>query len=345
MKNILKDKIDLHNKTFIIVGEKSSYSEMYSIMCYDILDKENIIFINNPYKSYSIISRIFRKLLRKCKLQFCCEKLYRLYREVKQAYRKKREIYVIFFNAGLRNEYSEEFLYNLKFKYKIKIGIIFIDSFETETAIRAEKILLETDIADFAYTIEDKDVNRSNKIYKCYTPYASMSSSGSENEDYDVYFCGTIKDRGGLIVESITKFVESNVNISIDLVVTSEEKVFLGKLEDFDGVHIYDFNEMKRYEDVVKESNKSRALLDITAGGQTALTLRPYEAVIYNKKLLTNNKNIYKFKFYNPKYMRYFSHITADDIEWLKKEEKVDYGYQGEFSIKNIIYDMVRKEG
>ena len=61
------------------------------------------------------------------------------------------------------------------------------------------------------------------------------------------------------------------------------------------------------------------------------------EAICYNKKLLTNNKSIFEFPYYNPQYMRYFSDISQIDMEFLKREETVDYGYNGDYSPLNFI--------
>ena len=88
-------------KRFIIVGEKSSYSEMYKIMCSDVIGVENIYFINNPYSSYTFISRGFRKVLREIGLKGYSEQLYTVYKKVKLLFKKnkKDEINVIFFNV------------------------------------------------------------------------------------------------------------------------------------------------------------------------------------------------------------------------------------------------------
>ena len=80
---------------------------------------------------------------------------------------------------------------------------------------------------------------------------------------------------------------------------------------------------------MVVESLESDVLLDITDGGQTALTLRPYEAIVYNKRLLTNNQSILDFEFYDPRYMRYFTEITDEDIQ--------------QFSVLNIINNITEE--
>ena len=51
--------------------------------------------------------------------------------------------------------------------------------------------------------------------------------------------------------------------------------------------------------DVVKFIHGTKCILDITKTKQIGLTLRTYEAIYYNKKLITFNKTIKKYDFYN----------------------------------------------
>ncbi len=332
-------------KRFSIVGEKSSYSEMYKIMCSDVIGVENIYFINNPYSSYTFISRGFRKVLREIGLKGYSEQLYTVYKKVKLLFKKnkKDEINVIFFNAGLRDEYSEQFLENLKKRFHAKIGIIFVDSFGTFSAMRAQELLLNTDLVDYAYTIEEEDLNKSDKLTKCFTPYAKIDGYENMVEKNDIYFGGTIKTRGEIIKSCVEKLIDNKIKIKIELFASKEE---IGKYQffgDYSGVTIEDYSAIKDYSQMVVESLESDVLLDITDGGQTALTLRPYEAIVYNKRLLTNNQSILDFEFYDPRYMRYFTEITDEDIQWIKKKEKVEYNYKQQFSVLNIINNITEE--
>lgn len=332
-------------KKIIIVGEKSSYSEMYKIMCGDVIGVENIYFINEPYSSYTFISRGFRKFLREVRLKKYCERLYTVYKQIKTLRKRdnNEEINVIFFNAGLRDEYSEQFLIELKKKFHTKIGILFIDSFGTFSAMRAQNLLLNTDLVDYAYTIEEKDLKKSNKLKKCFTPYAKIDGYVNLEEENNIYFGGTIKTRGEIIKRCIEKLIDNKIKVKIELFASKDE---IGKYEflgDYPGVTIEDYSAIKDYSQIVVESLESDVLLDITDSGQTALTLRPYEAIVYNKRLLTNNRSILDFEFYDSRYMRYFTEITDEEIQWIKKKEKVEYDYKQQFSVLNIINDIIEK--
>ena len=66
------------------------------------------------------------------------------------------------------------------------------------------------------------------------------------------------------------------------------------------------------------------------------------EAVIFGRKLLTNNKNVTDLEFYDPRYIRIFH--SPEDIgpDFLASDEVVDYGYRGEYSPLRLI-DMISR--
>ena len=76
-----------------------------------------------------------------------------------------------------------------------------------------------------------------------------------------------------------------------------------------EGQGIKGWMDYKEVIDIVKQSN---CILEVVQEGQNGITLRTMEAVCYGKKLLTNNKNIVKYPFYDSKYISVFEDI--DDI-------------------------------
>lgn len=91
------------------------------------------------------------------------------------------------------------------------------------------------------------------------------------------------------------------------------------------------------YKDILKKTIQSNCILELVQPGQKSQTLRYFEAVIYNKKLLTNNQYIKELPFYNERYMHIFSDVEDIDASWLKKREIIDYQYKDEFSPVYII--------
>lgn len=54
------------------------------------------------------------------------------------------------------------------------------------------------------------------------------------------------------------------------------------------------------YNDYLQESLSAKCIVDILQNGQSGMTLRPIEALFYNRKLLTNNQDIIDEEFYHP---------------------------------------------
>ena len=56
---------------------------------------------------------------------------------------------------------------------------------------------------------------------------------------------------------------------------------------------------MISYSENMNNISKTRCLVEIVQDGQAGLTLRALEAMFLHKKLLTNNRRINEFEFYN----------------------------------------------
>lgn len=109
---------------------------------------------------------------------------------------------------------------------------------------------------------------------------------------YDFYFIGYAKDREEEIVWLREQLSRLNFR--------TEFKIVKNK------------NEELPYLTITENIVKSKCIIDINQKGQSGMTLRPLEAMFFNKKLLTNNKNIINADFYHPNNVFI---IGVDDIE------------------------------
>ena len=91
------------------------------------------------------------------------------------------------------------------------------------------------------------------------------------------------------------------------------------------------------YEKIVEQESKSNTILEVLSDKQMGTTLRALEAVILNKKFLTNNKRIVDLPFYNPKYIQIFDNPEKIDFEFVKREENINYHYKEECSPIRLI--------
>ena len=92
-------------------------------------------------------------------------------------------------------------------------------------------------------------------------------------------------------------------------------------------------NTRVEYERMMEEELAANVLLEIVIPGVgSGTTLRYKEAIMYGKKLLTNNPNVELLELYNPENIRYFENPEDVDIEWLKEKVEIKNLYSGEFS-------------
>lgn len=97
------------------------------------------------------------------------------------------------------------------------------------------------------------------------------------------------------------------------------------------------YDKRLNYRETVDIMAQSRIVLDICYSFQTGLSMRPFEAMATRSKLITTNKNIVKYDFYNPNNIMV---IDADNVtaipDWFvrSKYEDVDDDILSKYSIQ-----------
>ena len=69
---------------------------------------------------------------------------------------------------------------------------------------------------------------------------------------------------------------------------------------------------MLNYDVILKKVEKTKAILELLQDGMDSPTLRFPEAVLYGKKLITNNRNVVKEESYSERNIRVIS--RAEDV-------------------------------
>lgn len=110
-------------------------------------------------------------------------------------------------------------------------------------------------------------------------------------EEYDFFFCG--KDKGR------KKFIER-----VKKLVTS-----LGKVEFI----VPEKKDAFEYGEYIEKVKKSRILFDFVQKNQSGLTIRVMEALFFQKKLITDNKHIANYDFFNISNILIIDEKTSSD--------------------------------
>ncbi|MBO4484447.1 MAG: capsular biosynthesis protein CpsH [Lachnospiraceae bacterium] len=128
--------------------------------------------------------------------------------------------------------------------------------------------------------------------------------SNSDDYSYDISFLGTIhSDRFDVIKQVQTIATQNRLKCYWFLYLQSKFIYWFYRFtkKEFKGVKksVFSFSKMTAVE-IAKVIEETRIVLDIQHPKQTGLTMRTIEMVGMNKKLITTNRNIINYDFFDP---------------------------------------------
>lgn len=147
---------------------------------------------------------------------------------------------------------------------------------------------------------------------------------------YDVFFCGAAKDRLKKLIRAYDIFTAAGLKCRFHIVFAKE-----AEKEKREGITYA--NEYMPYKEILYYSVNARCMFDINQGGAEGFTTRFLEAVMYNKRFITDNQAVLESPFYNPDYMQVVKGVEDIDPKFVTRKDVVDYGYNGEFSPIHLI--------
>lgn len=234
---------------------------------------------------------------------------------------QKKHYYLIMTNWSICR-FSVSYLKKLRGRKNISLILLYLDPL-SKIPLYYKSII---DKASFSkiYTFELSDSIKNN-WHHCTTLYSKIETNKPEELLYDIFYIGFNKGREELI-RAIHKKLIGNGVICKFIIVSEKWK----KESENDGLAVV--SRKIPYNEVLSYISKSKCIMEIMQSGQEGLTMRPYEAIFNNKKLLTNNHKVKDLVFYKEEYMQIFDSLEDIDIDFLKNEMDVDYHYNGEYS-------------
>ncbi len=148
----------------------------------------------------------------------------------------------------------------------------------------------------------------------------------------DVYFVGKAKDRLPQILAAYEKLRDAGLRC--EFYVTS---VALEDQKYADEIH---YCGQMSYVENLKHVKKTKCLLEIMQGGGHGYTLRACEAIMYDKKIITDNPEIANAPFYAPHRISVFGDVNDIDSSFVTAEPIVaDYRWKDQLSpLKLLAY-------
>ena len=168
------------------------------------------------------------------------------------------------------------------------------------------------------------EMNLNNQFF-----FYQKKNSVSKNNT--AFFVGTEKGRYCQLIEISDEL--SKIGIAIDFHIISMDKKDNRK---------YIENKYMDYSNVITHIQKSKVVIEIVQDGQNGLTARALEAMFFETKLITNNKNIRNFEFYDSNNIFIIGEDDSDYLSlFLKKpfqpiQKKNLYMFEAQGWIKNF---------
>ena len=90
-----------------------------------------------------------------------------------------------------------------------------------------------------------------------------------------------------------------------------------------------EYNKFMTYEECVSSIQRATCLVDIIQGDSTGLTIKTCEAVCYDKKLITTNKHVVEYPFYDPRFIKVIDSSNDIDESFFCNNKDVQYSEEG----------------
>lgn len=243
---------------------------------------------------------------------------------------KKNEQYYILMVSDTLMIYDVNMINELNKNTNVHISLLLLNSINASSiSIIKTKDKFQLIDFDFILTFDENDAKKYNFEYLGLTYYSKPKNIEASNEKSDIFFVGAFKGNRKEKILNAFQYLEKNkVNCNFNIMIKRKENQKKQRYSE----KINYYKKWLPYEEVIAQTMATNCIFEALQDNQYGQSLRYFEAVCFNKKLLTNNVNIKKLPFYNEKYMRIYDKIEDIDFEWVKRKEKFDYNYNNEFS-------------
>ena len=181
---------------------------------------------------------------------------------------------------------------------------------------------------DMVATFDAEDA-KAHHLVRINTPYCAREIPQNDKPESGMFFIGVDRGRSETLIKIAQHAAQNGI--------TCDFQIFHPECSEALPEGVSALTNAIPYEEVLQYVGKTDCIVEVVEGGQNGPSLRYYEAVVYNKKLLTNNPHVLNAEFYDPKYIQYFNDPDAIDYQWLKEKVAVDYHYNGEYSAAHLL--------
>lgn len=334
-----RDQILDEQHEYIIVGlgnQNNAIKEMF----YEVIhgEIENASYLE-PFRFNNHLLQMINRIVYSRKLRkyfkWMPQKIWEKYHVLShiQLDKTKTSYIILTYGTDIERLHFSELIQKMRREYgtNVKFVLMLFDSVNSPLRNQGwDRVLDVSKEFDITATFDKKDAEDYGMLYFT-DPYVRRDVDASEEYEHDLFFVGAEKGRGDYLKKIAEKLIQNHVDAEIRVVGLKSNQETEGLIKQ-DGY--------LKYDDMLKFVVSSNVILEVLCEGQMSASLRYYEAVVYNKKLLTNNPNIRTMPYFDERYMKYFETANDIDINWIKDKSPVDYHYKNDFSIKGFFDNL-----
>ena len=206
----------------------------------------------------------------------------------------------------------------------------------------------QIDLFDNVYTFDKNDaINFKLKYQPLFIRESVINTKLEKSVDYDISFiCSLHSDRGSLVKNLLnlnkSLFKVNFVSLYMPFLTFIYRKATGSKVTNNLSIKDISFQQVD-ISKCLNIFNKSKVILDINQPNQTGLSLRVFEAIGLQKKLITTNKEIKNHNFYNKNnfYVLDRSDLRIDsqfpELDFVKLDDHIYDEYTLESWIKKVL--------
>lgn len=190
---------------------------------------------------------------------------------------------------------------------------------------------------DRFFVFDEKDISYKDKTLLPLTNfYFDYDNDLSKNEEiFDVYFVGSFVRKRMQSIVDFTNFLKVNDFLPKILIYCQPANIS----KEFPSNNIEYIFEHLSYEENINLLKKSRIVVDFLNQAHKGLSFRTFEALYYDKKLITTNPEVKKYDFYKQENIFVWDPANSnseDLLRWMKKPYvKVDEKLKQKYSFTN----------
>lgn len=174
--------------------------------------------------------------------------------------------------------------------------------------------------------------------------YANLNQGKQRN--YDLLFLGTAHSDRYVISSKIKDFIEKNGKKAFCYYFMHSKWVYYYKKRFDKTFEHFELSKLSfkslNLKEMISLYEESNVILDINHPNQKGLTMRTFESIGAQRKLITTNKEILKFGFYNPNNILYIDRENLElDLSFFDKPyEQIEENVYKKLSIEGWIYNL-----